>query len=157
MKSLSPRPVSLAAQLMRLQRRFPDGTGGIFRSRLTWELAIQPHALAHTYHCQLEHKLQDYPKVYCLEPALSVLAAGRKLPHVYCRTEPICMCLFMRRRECWNDSMNLADLVVPLTFFWLANFEEWLYSGVWRGGGTHETKCEAPTSVPLFPGELAYP
>jgi hypothetical protein len=63
----------------------------------------------------------------------------------------------MRRRECWNDSMNLADLVVPLTFFWLANFEEWLYSGVWRGGGTHETKCEAPTSVPLFPGELAHP
>jgi len=157
MKSIAPKPVSLAAQLLSLQRRFPAGRGFIRRSLLVWSLTIRPHALAHAYQCKVEHKLQDYPRVYCLEPVLSKLAGGRKLPHVYARTEPTWMCLFMRQRQCWNDGMSLADIVVPMTYFWLANFEDWLYSGEWRGGGTHETKPEPPTSTPLFPGEIAYP
>lgn len=141
-------------QLLQLRRRFQDGQGSIARSRLTWDQWIQPHALAHRYRCRLEHKLREYPTVVCMEPALSALADGRKLPHVYTHVEPICMCLFMRRRECWDDGMSLANVVMPLAFFWLAHFEEWLYSGVWRGGGTHDIIPEAPVTIPIFPSEL---
>jgi hypothetical protein len=153
MNSIMPCPLSLAVQLKLLQRRFPEGEGSIVRSQLTWYQWIRPHALAHPYRCRLQHKLSEYPMVCCIEPALTVLAAGRKLPHVYTHVEPICLCLFRRWRECWNDEMSLANIVMPLAFFWLAQFEEWLYSGVWRGGGTHEIAPEPPTAVPEFPEE----
>ncbi len=151
MTNYMSRSLPLAVQLKLLQRRFPEGEGSIVRSQLTWHQWIRPHALAHRYQCRLRHKLDEYPTVHCLKPALSVLAPGRELPHVYTRVEPICLCLFRRGRECWSNEMNLANVVVPLTFFWLAEFEEWLYSGIWRGGGTHEIKPEPPTAMPVFP------
>jgi hypothetical protein len=147
------RPLSLAVQLLLLQRRFPEGKGEIHRSRLIWRLRIRPHVLAHEYNCRLEHSLENYPAMYCVDPPLSALAGSRRLPHVYTREEPICLCLFMKRRECWNDGMILADVVVPLAFYWLANFEDWLFSGEWRGGGTHAIAPEAPSHLPVFPGE----
>jgi hypothetical protein len=148
-----PKPLSLAVQLMHLQRRYPSGTGGVHRSRLVWRQQIRPHALAHSYSCRLEHTFEDYPCMFCVDPPLSALAGGRRLPHVYTRTEPICMCLFMKNREYWHDRMLLADIVVPLAYYWLANFEDWLFSGVWRGGGTHPVVPEAPTTLPVFPNE----
>lgn len=145
-----PRHFSLATQLHSLRTRFPEGSGSIVRSRLTWEQTITPHPLSHTYLCRVEYAMRNYPLVYCLDPQLSTLAAGRKLPHVYSRKEPICMCLFMRRQECWNDTMVLARVVLPLAYFWLAHFEEWLFSGVWRGGGTHDTPIDPPKHTPYF-------
>jgi hypothetical protein len=144
-------------QLLLLQRRFPEGAGIIARSRLVWDQSLQPHALAHRYQCRLEHKLQGYPSLCCLDPALSVLADGRTLPHVNSRMEPVEMCLFMRNSECWNDGMVLADIVLPLAFYWLAHFEDWLYSGVWRGGGTHPIPTRPPKRPPIFPGDPGSP
>ncbi len=152
MKFFRTKPISLAVQLLHLQRRFV-GSGEIRRSRLMWTQTIQPHPLAHVYRCRLEHTLGEYPQMYCLDPLLSVLAAGRKLPHVRTRTEPIEMCLFMRRVECWTDDMFLANVTVPLASYWLAHFEEWLFSGHWRGGGTHEIDFVAPASLPVFPSD----
>lgn len=145
------RPLSLAVQLLHLKRRFPDGDGAINRSRLVWEQAVHPHALAHVYRCRLEHRLGDYPQMYCLEPPLSALAKGRRLPHVYTKTEPVHICLFMHRIECWRDDLILANVAVPLSYYWLANFEEWLFSGVWRGGGTHPIDFVRPELTPLYP------
>lgn len=149
------KPLSLAVQLIYLKRRFPDGMGEVRRGRLIWYQRIQPHSLAHVYCCRLEHTFEEYPCVYCLEPALSVLSAGRRLPHVYTREEPICLCLFMRGRQSWHDGMILADVVVPLAFYWLASFEDWLFSGEWRGGGTHAIEPEAPSALPVFPSEIS--
>jgi hypothetical protein len=153
MKHPPPRRFSLATQLHSLRVRFPAGSGSIVRGRLTWEQAITPHALSHTYFCRLEYSMLTYPSVYCLDPQLSLFAAGRRLPHVYTRDEPVCMCLFMRRRECWNDTKLLARVVIPLAYFWLAQFEEWLFSGAWRGGGTHDTPPEPPKQTPRFHSE----
>lgn len=148
------QPLSLVAQHLHLQRRFA-GNGEIRRSQLRWDQVIRPHSLAHAYRCRLEHTLGDYPRVFCVDPKLSEIAGARKLPHARSRTEPIELCLFMYRRECWNDTMKLADVVVPLTAYWLAHFEEWLFSGHWRGGGTHEIEAIAPTELPIFHEELA--
>ena len=49
--------------------------------------------------------------------------------------------------------MLLADVVVPLTIYWLAHFEEWLFSGHWRDGGTHEITIAPPSTPPVFPDE----
>lgn len=152
MNFIQPKPLSLAVQLLHLQRRFV-GAGEIRRSRLIWTQTIQPHSLAHAYRCRLEHTLEEFPQMFCLDPQLTVLAVGRELPHVRTRVEPIEMCLFMRRIECWTDDMILANVAVPLASYWLAHFEEWLFSGHWRGGGTHEIDFVAPASLPVFPSD----
>jgi len=157
MKLPRPSPLSLAVQEMHLRRRFPDGQGRVTRNKIVWLQSIRPHWLAHTYQCRLEHMLGGYPSVYCVEPRLSELAAGRTLPHVYTRTEPISLCMFMHNRECWRDDMILANVVVPLAFYWLSNFEDWLFSGEWRGGGTHPITPEPPKQLPVFPGEQSIP
>lgn len=146
--------LSLTVQLMHLRRLHPDGRGEVRRDRLFWQQDIRPHALAHRYRCRLEHTLGDYPLMYCIDPPLSALAEGRRLPHVRTRTEPIALCLFVYGPKCWHGQMLLGDVVVPLAFYWLAHFEEWLFTGVWRGGGTHEIEPDTPAAPPLFPGDL---
>jgi hypothetical protein len=146
-----PKRFSLAIQLSRLKERFPQGFGEIQKSHLIWNQEIRPHILAHDYSCRLEYSLGEHPKMLCMYPALSLLAKGRTLPHVYSSSEPVCLCLFMKRNECWNDSMMLADVVVPLSYYWLANFEDWLFSGEWRGGGTHPIGFSPPQTIPEFP------
>lgn len=140
--------LSLAAQLMQLRAHCSTGQGAIERSMLTWEQAITPHALSGTYQCRVEYQLCHYPRVYCVDPPLSVLAVGRRLPHVYQRTEPVQLCLFMHNRECWNDSMLLTKIVLPLCYYWLAHFEHWLFTGDWLGGGTHPVRPCPPSDLP---------
>lgn len=156
MSYFQARPISLVVQLAHLSRQYPDGQGALRKSRLFWNMEILPHVLAHRYKCRLEYSLNAYPDFYCLEPALTELAAGRPLPHVYSRDEPTSMCLFRRDYECWNDSMLLAKVVVPLAFYWLANFEEWLFSGEWRGGGTHAIKPSPPAAPPTFASDIIF-
>jgi hypothetical protein len=144
------KPSSLTVQLLRLKTRFPHGEGRIRRERLTWNQTICPHTLAHTYRCRLEYAVGEYPKIYCVDPPLSELVSDRELPHVFTHDEPVCMCLFMRTRDCWNDRMLLANIVIPLAYYWLAHFEDWLFSGVWRGGGTHPVDVCPPLNTPRF-------
>ena len=157
MNYIAFKPIPLMVQLYQLRRQFPEGSGSIVKSRLIWEQKIRPQLLAHTYHCRFTFRPREYPIIECLDPQLSVIANGRRLPHVYDQSEPVSLCLFMHRRDCWDDDMSVAKVVVPLAFYWLANFEDWLFSGTWRGGGTHEIPFDPPTSPPIFPSELAEP
>ena len=142
-------PLSLSVQLLHLKKLFPEGEGRISRSRLSWIQTIRPDSLACTYTCQVEHTLGGYPEVHCLEPKLSALADGRQIPHVYRSTEPVSLCLFFRDRTAWHDGLILARMVVPLAYSWLAFFEDWLFSGEWRGGGTHPVLSSPPTVLPF--------
>jgi hypothetical protein len=92
--------------------------------------------------------------MYVENPPLTIVAAGRKLPHVRSREEPIAMCLFMHEKACWNDNILLGQVVVPMAYFWLASFEEWLFTGIWRGGGTHEITFNPPKVTPIFPDDI---
>jgi hypothetical protein len=150
MRLLGYRPLPLAVQLMHLRTLFSDGCGEIKGERLIWRQTIQPHVLAHQYKCRLEYAVGRYPEIYCVEPRLTDLADGRNVPHVYSRVEPVSMCLFMKRKECWTDGMLLGKVVIPLAHYWLAGFEDWLYSGQWRFGGTHEIVPEPPKDIPSF-------
>ena len=136
---------------MHLRHAFPEGCGEIHRSRLNWTHPIRPHALAHTYTCKIVYGLEDYPEIFCLNPKLSALAGVRKLPHVYSWTESISLCLFRRTSDAWNSRMILAKTAIPLTYAWLAFFEDWLFSGEWRGGGTHPIEVSPPSSIPFRP------
>jgi hypothetical protein len=102
----------------------------------------------------VEYSFEQFPHAYCLEPELTVLAKGRRLPHVYTHTEPVFMCLFPVGPSFWHNRLWLSDIVIPQIFLWLANFEEWLFCGTWRGGGTHSIPFDPPKRTPQFPGDV---
>lgn len=146
--------ISLTAQHAHLRALYPEGRGSVCRDRLIWLQRIRPHPLYHEYLCRLEYSTHRYPDFYVIDPPLSQLAGGRKLPHVRTREEPIAVCLFFFEETCWAPHMLLGKIVVPMAFFWLACFEEWLFSGEWRGGGTHPITPSAPTVEPKFPEDF---
>jgi hypothetical protein len=74
--------------------------------------------------------------VFIEEPDLTMLADGRKLPHVY-EQKPPRLCLYMPRTCEWTSSARIDETIVPWTALWLFYFEEWLASGNWKGGGEH--------------------
>ncbi len=145
---------SLTAQHWHLKRLHPAGAGRVVKDRLQWSQRIRPHALAHEYLCRLEYCRYWYPKMCVIDPPLIQLAAGRKLPHVRSTEEPVAMCLFLQEEDCWNPSMLLAEVVVPMAYYWLACFEDWLFTGQWHGGGTHEILPDPPATSPVFPADL---
>jgi hypothetical protein len=55
---------------------------------------------------------------------------GESLPHTY-NTGTLCL----YEPDEWTDSMYLADTIVPWTTEWLINYEIWLATGDWHGGG----------------------
>lgn len=154
MKYFRDPTISLTAQLAALRRLYPEGRGAVARDRLMWEQRIRPHPLCHDYLCRLEYSLREFPRCCVIDPQLTSLAGGRVLPHVRSIDEPISMCLFVYESGCWNSGMLLGKVVVPMAFFWLACFEDWLFSGEWRGGGTHPITPCPPSSAPVFPADL---
>jgi hypothetical protein len=139
---------------MQLKQLYPEGRGSVVHDRLVWFQHIRPHILFHEYLCRFEYSLGRYPRVYVIDPALSQLAGGRDLPHVRSSEEPVALCLFVYDEACWSPDMLLGKVVVPMAFFWLACFEDWLFSGEWRGGGTHPITPCPPTTPPVFPADL---
>jgi hypothetical protein len=87
--------LSLTAQHLHLKRLHPAGVGRITKDRLEWWQRIRPHALAHEYLCRLEYCRYWYPKMCVIDPPLTQLAAGRKLPHVRSTEDPV----FTARRD----------------------------------------------------------
>jgi hypothetical protein len=154
MNHIRRREISLTVQLMNLKRIFPSGTGDVVRDRLVWLHHIRPHPLAHVYLCRVEYCLHQYPRMFVLDPPLTSLTNGRKVPHVRTREEPIAMCLFFQDTTCWSPDMLLAEVVVPMAYYWLACFEDWLFTGQWHGGATHEITPSPPTISPIFPADL---
>uniref|UniRef100_UPI0031016DE1 hypothetical protein n=1 Tax=Neorhizobium sp. EC2-8 TaxID=3129230 RepID=UPI0031016DE1 len=36
---------------------------------------------------------------------------------------------------------SISKKIVPWTLDWLACYEDWLLSGIWHGGGQHDTEA----------------
>ena len=105
----------------------------IKKGTLTTCFKIRPTDLSRTYRVKITYKLTEVPKVMVIEPNLVDLANGKKLPHVY--HNPLRLCLFTPKLMQWNSTMKIAKTTVPWTYLWLYYFEDWLESGVWKGGG----------------------
>jgi hypothetical protein len=71
-----------------------------------------------------------------ITPRLRSLAGDRKIPHVYAeKGDPLC--LYYPPANEWNETMHLAETIVPWACEWLLHFEAWLFSDEWDGGGIH--------------------
>jgi len=137
MRNWGAPPELTPAQQHVFLRRCPlcPGTGRVSASGLTWDYRVRPTSISREYQIRIELHRSDTPRVFVIEPDISVLANGRKIPHVY--RDLIHLCLFLPRANEWAPTMRIDQTFEPWTGVRLYYFEEWLASGQWKGGGQH--------------------
>ncbi len=111
------------------------GYGHLGKNSFYWVYDAQPNVLSDVYRILVVyHKDQYSPAVYVLSDDISELS---KAPHLYDR-EKIKLCLYypIGNKE-WTKRDSLCNTIVAWTYLWLYYYEEWLYSGKWKGGGAH--------------------
>lgn len=121
------------------------GEGRLGVGALSWRCPVMPTLLSREYAVRIDYRRGGTPEVYVEEPDLSILAAGRRLPHVYDQS-PTRLCLYLPGSGEWEPWMRLDQTIVPWTALWLFYFEDWLHSDDWKGGGHHPT--ERPSASP---------
>lgn len=128
--------LTLSQQLLFLKANPAVGGEGTVRAnKLTWQVPIQPSALARCYLATITYRLGQTPNVQLDGPDLELLADGRPLPHVY--RDPLRLCLYLPGTREWEARKRIDQTVIPWTYLWLYYFEDWLWSDDWKGEGRH--------------------
>lgn len=125
--------ISLPVQLLSLKHLFPDSFGEVKQSVLKWENYFIPTPMSDKYKIKMTLKEKSTPKVYVVEPDLKI-PEGERLPHVYPGNR---LCLYAPHYKEWNSKLYLVDTIIPWISEWLLQYEIWLVTGIWCGGGEH--------------------
>jgi hypothetical protein len=120
---------SLPKQAFALRASFPNAKLELSPHRLLWHGAITPTALSRTYDVSINFSPPRYPTVRVLAPALQD-RPGESIPHLFSNGS---LCLHLDDE--WSSAMLLVHTIVPWTSEWLFNYEIWLATGTWNGGG----------------------
>ena len=105
-------------------------------SIINWvEFDLKPTSLSRVYKILLVY-IQGYnPYVYVLNPSLDKLKKeGSIIPHLYDH-ERYKLCLHYPHINDYNPNEEIGQQYIPWITHWLYYFEEWLYTGEWKGGG----------------------
>ncbi|MBK0089390.1 hypothetical protein [Erwinia sp. S59] len=148
-----PPPLSLSAQFYALKNLFRDGKGKIINHNRTliWECDLTPGPFSRQYRVLLRYTKGSSPECIVLSPDLDELAGGKKIPHTYgldTITDRRKLCLFLPKSRTtdglseWRPQLKLSDTMIPWASLWLLYFEDWLFSGEWKGGGAHPSDDE---------------
>ena len=135
MRFSRPRRLSVAQQfnLLRLSG-ICHGSGGIRREMLTWVFQTRPTPISREYELRVVYRSPKSPEVFVDNPDLTILAGGRRIPHVF-QQKPTRLCVCYPGE--WTSSMQIATTIVPWSILWLYFFEVWLVTDKWEGGGRH--------------------
>jgi hypothetical protein len=139
--------ISLIVQAGTLKSTFPKSE--VKRNKeesLIWISDISPTPLSDTYRLKLHYVRDKGVKVYVIDPKPLALAKGKKfLPHVY-STPKQQLCLYYPNGIEWNIGMLYTKTLIPWACEWLYQYEIWVATGTWQGGGIHhETEAEKQT------------
>lgn len=152
-KFKSPPPLTLGAQFYALKGRYQGGVGWIenHNRTLIWECDLTPAPFSRTYRIRVRYTRGFSPECIVLSPDLNVLANGERIPHTYgddkltgCKK----LCLYLPKKLLpkgiseWRSQLKLSETIVPWASLWLLYFEDWLFSGEWKGGGAHPSDDE---------------
>ena len=128
------RTLPLLVQRDALRNFNPKAQISLENNQLVWIEEITPSPISLTYRVKIVYRLNEWPKVYVLEPEL-IIAHGHVLPHVYSTPEKK-LCLYYRDHQGWTPSKLIAHTIVLWTSEWLYHYEIWVATGLWNGGGT---------------------
>ena len=120
-------------QAINLKKVFPKSRYLIRRNCLAWEADLTPSALSKTYTVQLIYNLNKSPDIQVTKPKL-IIPDGEILPHTYSDDR---LCLYYPGIGEWRGDLLLTKSIVPWISEWLINYEIWLATGTWCGGGIH--------------------
>ena len=137
---VAERPMSIADQIARMKERWPRfALRDNDRKNLAahWIGTVQPQFSSHIL--DVQYKIGGFPAVRVIAPGLTRLPANPEgqLPHVYPPADDPTLCIFDPELGQWDWSMPIADTTIPWACDWLACYELWVMTGVWRGGGRH--------------------
>ena len=131
----SPKKISVTIQAFNLRKLFPNSEIQVKQNMLTWIADITPSPMSDTYKVRLQYKLENKPQIHVLHPKLTQ-PGGKRLPHTYPGKR---LCLYYPPSKEWRGEMLLCDTIIPWISEWLMNYEIWISTGKWCGGGIHPT------------------
>lgn len=133
------RRLDLGTQLLHLRAlKLPVAVGQLRNGVLTFEYVVKPTPVSREYALRLTYRRGNPPHVQVLSPSIPELADGHgPVPHLYDRSHPVRLCLYLPRTHEWGPERSLAQTIVPWSADWLFYFEIWLATGEWNGGGEH--------------------
>lgn len=100
---------------------------------MAWEGCLQPTPTSTIYKVQIRYSPPEWPKVFVIEPEMMRRTPEERIPHLYKEGN---LCLFLPFGHEWTGERSIVELV-PWTSLWLVNYEAWLATGEWLGGGEH--------------------
>ena len=118
---------------------WPEFDTSIKRGVLISIGVVQPTPITCAYRVRLTYKVGGVPRVHVLEPRLvrRPQEPEVEIPHTYEHASPgkEFPCLYFWKRREWTPDMPLATSIMPWLLSWLVDYEIWLGTGQWLGGG----------------------
>lgn len=124
----------IAAQVAAMGRQYPNFKLNWKAGEARWTGPIQPLADCEEYRVTIAYRLGKSPKVRVIAPVLRDRGDGVRIPHRYSDGT---LCLYRPAYGEWKAKDFIADTIVPWTALWLYDYEVWLATGQWHGGGEH--------------------
>jgi hypothetical protein len=137
------RVLNPANQAFALSREFSGSRVELRRGTLIWTGELQPTEISRRYVVRVTFGHDRLPLVRVVSPVLEP-RPGESLPHVY---EDGTLCLYSRGE--WDPSMFLAWTIIPWTSEWLINYEIWVATDEWYGGGEWPPNRSVPEVMAL--------
>lgn len=131
--------LSLLQQYTNLQNCALSKSGrGEFKGKyFYWEFEAKPTELSKVYKVLVIYHIDNYsPDVFILDKDILEVSKNKTIPHLY-DSKKIRLCLYYPSNNEWSTNMPLCNTIITWIYLWLYFYEEWLYSGDWKGGGIH--------------------
>lgn len=136
------RRLTTAQQAFGLWGLLPRASVRLDPGRLTWTGQLSPSEVSQVYTVRLDYHRGSYPVVRVLDPPLRPDAQGF-IPHTF---NDGSLCLHDDGQ--WDESLLIADTLMPWASEWLYHYEIWLWSGHWFGDGNGDP---SPGTYPDLP------
>ncbi len=135
------RSFTTAEQGAWIRLRWPKFSVRRTGKTLVAEGLLRPSSVTREYRVRIAYTQGGYPNVFVDVPALTRRpeAAEKPIPHTYESSTPgkERPCLFHHHSAEWSSGMLIAETVIPWLMSWLFDYEVWLLTGHWFGGGVH--------------------
>jgi hypothetical protein len=111
--------------------------------------AVRPSEITRLYRVKLTYRDRGAPTIHVVSPKLERRAQepDTPIPHTYdydtVGSERPCV-YYWKSRE-WTPAMPIAWTVMPWLLSWLVDYEIWLATGEWFGGGVPHGEVKAIT------------
>jgi hypothetical protein len=126
------RSKTAVAQIRDMAQKFPEISFRRRGNEAIWTGKFKPTGACATYLVCIEALSGQRPRVWVIEPTLRI--PPEKYLETHCFDDGS-LCLHLH--EEWKPDQFIADTIVAWIPLWLLNYEYWLATGLWHGGGVH--------------------